>query len=248
MDSTMKRYLLVIACLFSIIHPKLYAQFTNYYTWDVTRKAAYQVEDLSQDEIRTYNSFVNSGISDESTLLIINAGRAYENLRSAPATIIDYSFSSEITAEDSIPDAIGACDITVQLINTTPKTIKEITLEFEFMNYGTQVYDIKTGDKYCVLKFTNLKGRSGSDKYLEIGKTLFECMHLLNLKDATYKKLFYNKKATTISLHKVSIRYNDGTTSNKIAIFKGLSDSEQLYKDGPLKPAIDYSRSRRGEK
>ena len=248
MDSTMKRYLLVIACLFSIVHPKLYAQFTNYYTWDVTRKAAYQVEDLSQDEIRTYNSFVNSGISDESTLLIINAGRAYENLRSAPATIIDYSFSSEITAEDSIPDAIGACDITVQLINTTPKTIKEITLEFEFMNYGTQVYDIKTGDKYCVLKFTNLKGRSGSDKYLEIGKTLFECMHLLNLKDATYKKLFYNKKATTISLHKVSIRYNDGTTSNKIAIFKGLSDSEQLYKDGPLKPAIDYLRSRRGEK
>ena len=113
---------------------------------------------------------------------------------------------------------------------------------------GEAAYDIKTGDKYCVLKFTNLKGRTSSDKYSEIGKTLFECVHMLTLKDATYRKLFYNKKAKTISLHMVSIKYTDGSVSNKVAIFKGLSDSEQLYKDGPLKPAIDYSRFRRGEK
>lgn len=237
-----KTYITLIISFIFCTH--IQAQITTYSKWDNVEKVSYQVEDLGPEEIRTYNSFVNSGMSIDDALLDINAGRAHSNLEYAPATIVDYVFTSEVTDKDSIPEALGACGLYVELINSTPKTIREITLEFEFENNGTQVYDIKTGGKYCVLKFNNLKGRTKSTKYSDIRKTIFDCYHLLSISDASYKKLFYNKTANTIRLHRATIKYSDGTTSNKIAVFKnGYSDSDKLLDEGPLKPLLDYTKS-----
>ena len=242
----MKNKALIFLIVFFTFCTHIQAQITTYSKWDNVEKVSYQVEDLGPEEIRTYNSFVNSGMSIEEALLDINAGRAHSNLEYAPATIIDYHLTSVVTDEDSMPDAVGACGLYVELINSTPKTIREITLEFEFENNGTQVYDIKTGGKYCVLKFNNLKGRTKSTKYSDIRNTIFDCYHVLSFPDASYKKLFYNKTANTIKLHRATIKYSDGTTSNKIAVFKnGYSDSDKLLDDGPLKPLVDYTKSLR---
>lgn len=237
-----KTYITLIVSFIFCTH--IQAQITTYSKWDNVEKVSYQVEDLGPEEIRTYNSFVNSGMSIDDALLDINAGRAHSNLEYAPATIVDYVFTSEVTDKDSIPEALGACGLYVELINSTPKSIREITLEFEFENNGTQVYDIKTGGKYCVLKFNNLKGRTKSTKYSDIRKTIFDCYHLLSISDASYKKLFYNKTATTMRLHRAVIKYNDGTISNKIAVFyNGYGDDDILLNDGPLKPLLDYTKT-----
>lgn len=239
-----KAYITLIISFIFCTH--IQAQITTYSRWDNVEKVSYQVEDLGPEEIRTYNSFTNSGMSIDAALVDINAGRAHTNLEYAPATIIDYHLLSVVTEEDSMPDAVGACGLYVELINSTPKTIREITLEFEFENNGTQVYDIKTGGKYCILKFNNLKGRTKSTKYSDIRNTIFDCYHVLSFPDASYKKLFYNKTANTIKLHRATIKYSDGTTSNKIAVFKnGYSDSDKLLDDGPLKPLVDYTKSLR---
>ena len=238
----MKKVLYIFIFVALCCQHKAHAQFSSYSKYDNEESVAYQVEDLSPGEIKAYNSFVDgeNGMSKEHALYYINAGRAQTNLQYAPATIIDFHLEPEITEEDSISDALGACFVFVELINTTPKVINEITLEFEFANNGSQVYDIKTGDQYCILKFKNLKGRTNSDKYLTIGETIFECYHLLSFSEATYKKLFYNKKATSIKLHRCLIKYNDGTTSNKVSIFSnGYSGSDRLLNDGPLKPLLD---------
>ena len=234
------KYLVLIASfLFTL---QIHAQITSYSKWDNVESVAYEVEEMESDEIKTYNSFINNGISIEYALKLINAGRAQTNLIYAPATIINYNFSPEVTEQDSIQDALGACNIWVEIINTTPKIIREITVEFEFLDYNTQLYDIKTGGKYCVLKFNNLKGRTNSNKYVEIEETIMDCYSILGMSDASYKKLFYNKKANTIRLHKAIIKYNDGTTSNKIAVFDNDYSNSLLY-DGPLKPLIDmYNR------
>ncbi|MBR4924784.1 MAG: hypothetical protein IKZ61_03435 [Prevotella sp.] len=241
-------YIIILFTLCS--QHKVYAQFSSYSKYSNEESVAYQVEDLSSEEIKTYNSFVNgeNGLSNEIALFIINAGRAHTNLQCAPATIIDFHLKPEITEEDSIPEALGACDVFIELINTTPKVIKEITFEFEFENNGTKVYDIKTGDQYCILKFRNLKGRTNSDKYSEIRKTIFDCYHVLSFPDASYKKLFYNKKANTIRLHSCLIKYNDGTTSNKVSIFdNGYSGTDKIFNDGPLKPLLDLMKKLKEE-
>lgn len=246
----MNKVLYLIICFTLCCQHKVYAQISTYSKYNNEENVAYQVEDLSSGEIKTYNSFVRGedGMSKDVALLLINAGRAHTNLQYAPATIIDFNFSPLITEEDSIPDALGACNIYVEIINSTPKVINEITFEFEFENNGTKVYDIKTGGEYCVLKFNNLKGRTNSNKYLEIRNTIYDCYHLLLLSDASYKKLFYNKKATTIRLHRCTIKYNDGTTSNKVAIFdNGYSNSDKLLNDGPLKPLLDFTKKLRLE-
>lgn len=236
----MKKIIAFIICA-TFIQFNAQAQFTNYSKYDNVETTASQVEELGSEEIKTYNYFINSGLNKEQALLYINAGRAHTNLQCAPATIIEYYFTNEITESDSIPDALGACDVTVVLINTTPKTIKEITLEFKFERYGSQIYDIKTGDKYCVLKFTDLKGRTKSEKYGDILNTIYQCWHYLDITDATNKKLFYNKLAESMKLNKVFIKYEDGTTSSKVAIFdKGYLNKDKLGKDGPLKPLIEH--------
>lgn len=235
-----------ISLLFCLTHITNSAQITVYTSDDNEEYPVFEVEEMYPEEIKSYNSFIKQGMPEKTALLYINAGRAQDNLIYAPATIIDYDFKPEITEEDSIPDAIGAIGVWVTLINTTPKTIKEITLEFEFEFADSPVYDIKTGNSYLVLKFSNLKGRTKSDRYSVIVENLLSCYHLLSYKDATYKKLFYNKKATVIKLHSARIKYTDGSTSNKIAVFsEGYSNDETLLNSGPLAPVIKFLNATR---
>lgn len=207
------------------------AQFSTYSSYDNEESVVYEVEDMSPNEIKTYNSWISDGLLKNVALMYINAGRAQINLINAPATIIDFHF------DRGDQDVDGTVILFVELINTSPKTIKDITFEFEFENYGSPVYDIKTGDKYLVLKFSNLKGRTKSDLYKDLVQSSLDTYHLLTYENATYKKLFHNKKASSVLLHSVKIKYTDGTSSTKVAIFdNGYMNNETLLDNGPLSP------------
>ncbi len=230
----------IILLILLLSYCRSYAQISSYSVADNVETVAYEVEDLRSDEIKDYNEFISDGYTSEVALAAMNAVRAQRNLVNAPATIIDCEFHSETTEEDSIPDAIGAVYILVRIINTTPKTIKEITLDFAFSNSYTDVFDIKTGDKFCTLKFQNLCGRTKSDIYKDIMQTVLKCYHILDMNSASYKKLFYNKKANMMALHRVKIVYADGTTSTKAALFdRGILDYD-IYRDGPLSPYFKF--------
>lgn len=231
----MKKYFLIFL-LTLLVANFANAQFATYSSYDNEESAVFEVEDMSSYEIKNYNEGINKGEKPNNVLFFINAGRAQNNLINAPATIIDFHI-----AADEVPGAEGSVGVIIELLNTTPKTIKEITLEFEFENNNSPVYDIKTGDKYLVLKFENLTGRSNSDKYGEIAESLMKCYHVLSYNDATYKKLFYNKKASTVKLHNLKIKYNDGTSTTKAALFdNGFMGKDRLMYDGPLSPIIRY--------
>lgn len=228
----MKKYLLILL-LTILVKNFANAQFTIYSSADNEDYAVYEVEDMYPDEIKTYNSWISSGLAEKTALMYINAGRAQNNLINAPATIIDFHFDNESQ------DADGTVNLFVELINTSPKTIKEITFEFKFENHGSPVYDIKTGDRYLILKFSNLKGRTKSDLYKDIIQNSLETYHLLTYEKATYKKLFHNKKASSALLNSVKIKYNDGTSSTKVAIFdNGYTGNENLIMNGPLNPLV----------
>lgn len=210
------------------------AQFSTYSSYDNEFSAVYEVEDMESYEIKDYNSWAKEGDSHESSMMYINAYRAQLNLLSAPATIIDYRLYND-------KEVSNAIEIQVEIINSSPKTIKEITLEFEFENDGAPVYDIKTGNRYMVLKFANLKGRTKSDLYSDVVDNILKCYHPLRNDDATYKKLFYNKKADVARLHSAKIRYTDGSISTKVAVFdNGYNGKKRLLDDGPLSPITKY--------
>lgn len=230
-NNDMKKYLL-ISLLTLLTNTFANAQLTIYSSYENEESAVFEVEDMSSNEIKIYNEWVNNGMDPKYALLYINAGRAQDNLINAPATIIDYHLFKDKGND-------GAVDVAVEILNTSSKTILEITLEFEFENDYSPVYDIKTGDKYLVLKFANLTGRSTSDIYTEFTENLMKCYYLLRSENATYKKLFYNKKASKVKLHSVSIKYDNGMTSTKAAIFdNGYLGREDLRYDGPLSPII----------
>lgn len=214
-----------------------YSQISWYDSSDNLFNTVYEVEDMYPLEIKTYNSYINEGYSNEYALVAINAGRAQHNLINAPAIIISYT-ANQITPRDSFPGCEGAVGVWVELINTSPKTIKEITLQFNFFNYDSQVYDVKTGDEFCILKFQNLKGRTKSMKYQEVTERILDCQHFLTLNDASYKKLFYNKKANKISIVDALVVYNDGTKTNRISVFD-LHGNKGLIADGPLRPFFE---------
>lgn len=210
------------------------AQISSYSKYDVEYGVVYDVEDMDSEEIKTYNSFIENGMIKGSALLYINAGRAHDNLIDAPATIIDYTFNAN---DEDNSENNGKVSVLIQLINTTPKTIKEITLEFEFENNSSPVYDIKTGDKYLVLKYTNIKGRTNSNKYTDIVNSIIDCISYMRNQEASFEKPFYNKKARIMKLHKAQVKYNDGSVSTKIAKFSnGYSGKDDLFEDGPLSP------------
>ncbi len=229
----MKRVFTIIICSTLFVFGT-HAQISNYSVKDITDKVVFLEEDMDEHEVKAYKSYLEDGYSKKDALLYINAARAQNNLEDAPPAIINFCFLPEVTREDSVPEGLGACCVIVELINASTKTINEITLEFEFYNGSTQLLDSKTGNKYCILKFKNLKGRPNSDYYEEIREKVFNCYHLLEMKDASYRKFFYNKKVKTIRLHRAIIKYADGTTSNKIAIFA----TDNLLENGPLKPYI----------
>ena len=212
------------------------AQFSTYSSYDNEESVVYEVEDMSPDEIKTYNKWINSGLSKEDALTFINAGRAHDNLLSAPATIIDCNFIDSETFKST-----GEVAISITLLNTTPKTIKEITIEFEFENNSSPVYDIKSGDKFLILKFTNLKGRTNSNLYSDIMSSLTDCLHILKMSDASFVKPFFNKKATTANIHSAKIKYNDGSSTTNIALFnRGYGKKENIIADGPLSPFFRF--------
>lgn len=227
-----KNLIVLLSFIFAINFAN--AQFASYSSYDNEVSAVYEVEDMESYEIKDYNSWAKAGLKHEASLMYINAYRAQINLINAPATIIDYHLFND--EENS-----GAAELHIEIINSTPKTIKELTLKFEFENNGTPVYDIKTGDRYMVLKYSNLRGRTNSDLYVEVADNITKCYHSFLTKHATYKKLFYNKKANTVRLHSVKIRYTDGSTSTKIAVFdNGYDGKQSLFSDGPLSPIVKY--------
>ena len=229
----MKKYL-SISLIVILVALTANAQFPTYSSYDNEYSAVYEVEDMDSYEIKDYNSWAKEGSPHESSMMFINSYRAQINLINAPATIIDFHLYN---GEDNP----GALMLIIELINSTPKTIKEISLEFEFKNDGTPVYDIKSGDRYLVLKFANLKGRTKSEMYDDVAENIFNSYHMLKSEDAINKKLFYNKKANTARLHSAKIKYTDGSTSSNIAIFyNGYSGKETLLNDGPLSPIVKY--------
>ena len=55
-------------------------------------------------------------------------------------------------------------------------------------------------------------------------------------------KKFFNKKANSCKIESVKIKYTDGTSSAKAALFdNGLFKRYNLYNDGPLAPLSKYS-------
>ena len=235
----MKKSFFLFICFAFLYCIKANSQYTIYYSWNNDESPAFEVEDMESSEIKDYNNFVSSGITPHKAMVYINAARAFCNLESAPATIINFECSPVVEVEDSIFDALGACNVSLELINTTTKTIKEVTFKFSFSADGKQLYDIKTGDQFCVLTFRNLKGRSSSRKYVDILDHILEPYHNLTLNDASEKKLFYNKKSKTIKLESIRIKYEDGTISNNRVAIMGDSDGN-LLENGPLRPIVLY--------
>lgn len=232
----MKRFLIFL--LLGITATYSNAQISSYYSYDNVEDAVYLVEEMSQEEIKVYNQFVEGGYSNKKAVVSINVGRAYTNLRYAPATIICYTSGYYDEDNDYLSQydpEMDAMFIYVYLINSAPKTIKDITLYFRFAKQGKELYDIKTGEKYCILKYENLSGRIESTSYEDIAKTIMGCYHALGFNDAVYKQTFHNKLADTVILDKVEINYADGTHSTEAACFEG----DNLFLDGPLKPIND---------
>ena len=259
---TKMRKIAFIICILICFQTKIFAQFSEYSIRDNVEFAVFEVEDMTPIEIKMYNYVVlEKGGDPDGALYCINVLRANKNLKCAPPTIVDFRFAPEIkkidsTLVDSYPDVSefkekdfawsekdeGACLVLVEVLNTTTKKIREITFEFEFENDGVPIYDIKTGDKYCILKFQNIGGRAASSNISEIAEAFHECKRLLTYNEASYKKLFYNKKATTAILHQCTIKYEDGTVSNKVALFNNMNNNATLLDDGPLKPYRDFCR------
>lgn len=222
------------------------AQISIYTSDDNVESVVYDVEDLYPEEIKVYNQWRKEGDSHEEAMRLINYGRAQNNLIAAPATIIEYGFDIDKNSSDGEIILFGF------IINSSPKTIKEITLQFEFEGSYGQVYDIKTGDKYMIIKLTDLTGRTKSNLYCDIDRHLLETFHGFKSTEKPQKKPsrqcdvisikpFHNRKAEKIRLHSVKIKYVDGSTSTKIAVFdSGYSNDKRLYMDGPLAPISKY--------
>lgn len=196
---------------------------------------------ITKEEIKTFNSLNTKGYTKDVCAYYLNAARAQENLKAAPATILEYNYVGEITAQDSLPDMVGAAGFAVALLNCSAKTIKEVTFTFSFMHDDTQVFDIRTSDPHCELVFSNLAGRPESTKHNEIADNILNCYSLLTMDMATRKKLFFNSEANMAILEKVHIVYSDETTSDSWAFFdRAHSDDLDMLHGGPLEPLISY--------
>lgn len=196
---------------------------------------------MDPQEIKMYNQLLPLVKNNkEIAILNVNAVLAQRNLMEAPATLIQLQGFDNITEEDSLPQYIGAKKVAVLIENTTPKTIKEITLYFKFYIGKVQAYNIKDGSEYCVVKFKNLKGRANSNKYLEIQDALIHTLFVGDSKRGIMIKPFYNDKADGYSLDKVDIIYEDGSKSNKAALFgNNVLEENSLIDDGPINPYIE---------
>lgn len=240
----MKRFSL-FSLFFMLVNIVVSAQISIYTSDDNVESVVYDVEDLGPYEIKVYNQWRKEGDSHEEAMRLINSGRAQNNLIAAPATIIEYGFDIDENSSDGKIILFGF------IINSSPKTIKEITLQFEFEGSYGPVYDIKTGDKYMIIKLTDLTGRTKSNLYCDIDRHLLETFHGFKSTEKPQKKpsrqcdvisikSFHNRKAEKIRLHSVKIKYVDGSTSTKIAVFSRGYFEKSLLEDGPLGPAMKH--------
>lgn len=215
------------------------AQTSSYASSDNLESAVLQVESMRPNEIKAYNSWKEKGIPEQARLLAINAIRAQINLVAAPATIVEFH---NVVLKDTVDSLVGLNEPSIDLINSTPKTIKEITFTFSFKDErGEAVYDIKTGNEYCMLRFSDLEGRTTSTELDELAKGVARCFHHLDYDKASYRQPFYNKTASYARLEKVNIKYADNTTSDRVSLFdKGFFGNGNLYHDGPLQPVTAF--------
>lgn len=216
--------------------------FTYYSKEDNRYDAVYRVDDMLPEEIKAYNTLIANDSSIEVATAMINTARAWKNLKAAPPTIIEMYYLGNITPEDSLSSEYnGAQNIGFWLVNSTPVTIKKITITVSFYNErDEQVYDTKTGGKYCVLTFNNLIGRSTKDDYQDIFHNINNCLHNLKLAKASNKQLFYNRSAASAAIEKVDILYENGKRTNKVSLFdRGDTGKYGLSIDGPTAP-FDY--------
>lgn len=231
----MKTIVVIIISIF-ITHITVNAQrvFSSY---DVSYSPAFSVNDMNPNEIQCYNDWIKDGESDTLAISMINAGRAWENLKQAPATIINLVYNGKIEQKDSLSQYNGAQKVWFEIINSTTKTIKSITISVEFEdNKGNKVYDTKTGKQTMTIAFNNLAGRCSSSDYNEITKTIINCYYAIGMKDAVSCSPFYNENCDACSISSVSIVYDDGSKSNLYSVFYG----EDMYLEGPLKPLTVY--------
>ncbi len=211
----MKR-LSLISFLICLCANYIFAQFSTYSPNDNAYNVVFDVEDLSSDEIKFYNLLKSHNYSEDNSMYIVNVARAQNNLMLAPATIIEMTYAIDKKNEDNL----GSNELFLNIINTTPKT----------------------GDPYCILTFRNLKGRVDSEDTNRILSSILDCFHALKTSDAVNVKKFFNKKANSCMIESVKIKYTDGTSSTKAALFdNGLSKQYDLYNDGPLAPLSKYS-------
>lgn len=231
---------MTLLCLTMILFPLVStAQISSYGSYDNLESVVFQVENMKPDEIKKYNSWAEKGIPEQARLLAINSARAQTNLIAAPATIVEFHYA---VLKDTLESLNGLNEISISLINSTPKTIKEIAFVFSFKGGNNEtIYDIKSGDKYCTLKFTNLKGRTITTDYKEVADGVMQSFHYLDYGKAAYCKPFFNKIAKAVHLESVNIQYADNTTSKKVSVFdKGLLGGENLYDNGPIQPVTAF--------
>lgn len=222
------RYILIAFMM--MISSLSIAQITKFYPNDIRHNYVTEIEDMDQQEIRLMNQWRLAGQNNDKSLSIINAIRTLKNLKEAPATLINYSFE---TSNGSDGYNIGEANVTLELVNSTIKTISEITLTFDFYNdEDKRIYDINTGNQYMKLTFSNLKGRPKVESFNELANNIIDCYHFLTNDEATKIETFTNKKASKIELVGATIKYDDGSISNKISELQG----NDLYGEGPLKP------------
>lgn len=229
----MKKLLIIPIMLFAL---NVNAQITRYHKTASELNYVSEVEDMTSDEIVNYNKWIKEGHPKVAVIGWINALRTLHNLKSAPATVIDYFFRT-VEPEDASEMKLeeGTAYPLISLINTTAKNIRVARLTFEFYNEGgNSVFDIHSGRKSLTLTFKDLCGRTNSSDYKQIATSILDCDHQLSLDDAVGYKIFVNKKIDHARLTGVSITYDNGTVSHSAAVAE--------YDDGlPIDPIRYYA-------
>ena len=228
---------ILLQLLFCVSVPA-FCQFTSYSKYHREYSYVSDVEDMSSYESKMYNRWTSNEADDKAySLLLLNAARAQDNLIDAPALIVAFNLYN--ASDDNIDEGLN--QILLEIINTSPKKIKSITFKFSFERNGEPVYDVKTGDRYCVLTFGNLVRRTSSERYNDIKSSVLKTYHFLDYRNALFFKPFYNKKVTSTKLESVKVVYTDGTTTKNIAIWdEGYNNEDRLLTEGPLQPIIKF--------
>lgn len=232
------KQLITLFFLVLALNATVRAQISTYHCYDNAYNAVFDVADMGPNEIKDYNYFKGT-MGENLALYFINLNRTYWNLKEAPATIVEWNSAKNI--KDST--YYGEDDESIFnfiIMNTTTKTIKDITFMFCFFYDDKQVYDINTGDQYCIITFHNIKGRKENSNYADMLE-LTKCIKTASFQESFIctTKHFVNKRANRCVLENVKINYTNGSTSDKVAIFDTSDGKYNLWEDGPFNPTND---------